>query len=249
MPSWRLTRGTRDRISPDRAVVPSARRYEDRVKLGPDGETVPATCTFCLDRARTLLCGEPVWEGQACLPHYIRKGLYKEGLLRKFKPSNWKEKREVQTFMHERDSIVAFFQARLRAIRYGNVEPVRTFSDAYTILDNLWDTCHLNRRLPQAERIAKFVAFITRQDYIAKHGWHYRDWNGDKANIGKRKEAQNDSSTMEANPAFQAERVLGSVSPELGPGDAMGDSEQAGRDKGEDWFAPDSDERLPNGGA
>jgi hypothetical protein len=187
-----------------------------------------------------------VWEGQACLPHYIRKGLYKEGLLRKFKPSNWKEKREVQTFMRERNAVVAFFQARLRAIRAGDLEPVNTFAEAYAVLDGLWDVCQLNRRNPSPERVARFVAFISRQDYIAKHGWHHRDWVGDRENTtwSKRKEARDDSGRMEPDSVLHPEGVRRSDDPRDGDQHEVGDSLAAGSDPLDDWPTSDNPERV-----
>src|SRR5258705_715883 len=133
MPTWRLTSGTRDRISPDSAGIPSARRYEDRVKLGPDGETVPRTCIFHLDRKQEIMCEKPVWDGGFCLHHYIRNALYKVGLLRPFKPGSWIEKRELQTFLKERDAIVAFFTQRLAAVRAETIVPVASYKEAYGI--------------------------------------------------------------------------------------------------------------------
>ena len=187
MPTFKLTHGTRERVYANRSGVPSARRYEDRVKLGPDGETVPRTCTFNLDKKREILCGEPVWEGSVCLPHYIRRGLFTASIIRPMKQGNWQAKREIQTYVKEREAIVAFFSARLKAVREGAVEPVGSFVEAYEVLDELWNVAHLNRRQPMPARIAAFVSFIARQDYIARHGWHHRDWIGDPRNRGHRR--------------------------------------------------------------
>jgi len=200
MPTWRLTRGTRDRVSADRPPVQSAGRYEDRVQLGPDGETVPRTCQI-VDHGR--LCSEPVWEGTACLPHYIRRGLYNSRILRQTNPKAWRDTREIQTYRKERDALVGFFRARLTAVRAGHIEPVTTFAEAYTVLDELWDACGLNRRLPVPDRIARFISFISRQDYIARHGWHHRDWVGPRENsprFARRKEAVEPAQLEEALP-------------------------------------------------
>jgi len=248
VPTFKLTRGTRDRVSADRAGVPSARRYEDRVKLGPDGETVPRTCTFNLDYRREIICGQPVWEGSACLNHYIRRGLFNAGILRSQKKGTWQAKREIQTYVKERDAIVAFFSQRLRAVRDELVQPVGTFSEAYAVLDELWNFAGLNRRQPANERIAAFVSFISRQDYIAKHGWYNRDWVGDPANR-RRKEARNDQGTVGSDPELHLEGIRRPDEAGLGRGDEVGDRVEASDDPLDSWDAPGDPERVPDGGA
>jgi len=166
------------------------------------------------------------------------------GLLRKCARSDWRAKREIQTYVKERDAIVAFFSGRLRAIREGSVEPVTDFSQAYAVLDELWNFARLNRRIPHPERIAKFVSFISRQDYIAKHGWHHRDWVGDKTNGLRRKEAQNDSNRMEDHQVVQAEGIRRPDEPGVGQADEVGDSRETGSDPLFDWDAPGGNERV-----
>ena len=145
---------------------------------------------------------------------------------------------------------MAFFSTRLRAVRDGTVPPVSTFAESYAVLDELWNFAGLNRRQPSPERIARFVAFISRQDYIAHHGWHYRGWNGDKANITAwRKEAQDDSSRMEDDQVVQEPRIRLPNEAGLWEGDADRAGVEAGPDPLDDWDTPSGDERLPNGGA
>lgn len=247
MPTFKLTRGTRDRISTDRPPVPSARRYEDRVQLGPDGETVPTTCINC---SGNKICGAPVWEGKFCLPHYLRKGLLNAGILRAKTPANWQAAREIRTYRKETDAIVAFFTGRLRQVRAETIEPVATFAEAYAVIDELWNFAALNRRQPSSGRLAAFVSFIMRQDYIARHGWYNRDWVGNLSNAGrKRKEAKHDSSGMEDDQVVQAEGIRRPDEAGLWPGDADRTNVEAGPDPLDDWDAPSRDERLPNNGA
>jgi hypothetical protein len=144
----------------------------------------------------------------------------------------WKVAREKATYVKERESLVGYFSQRLRAIRECHVEPVQTYAEAYAVMDDIWKVSGLNRREPTPPRIAAFVSFISRMDYIARNGWYNRDWVGSKGNTSWYRKEKKDN----ANPGMGEDQALQDVgvrqpgSAGVGNPDEVGDGQPTGSD-------------------